>query len=1252
MERYRLREKIMRLTRMLLMVTVMVACTTQSLPAWAQLAELFNAFKQYQTLNKQGEYAKAIPFAQTFIALAKEEYGVAHQFYTNGLNNLARLYDKQSRYTDAEPLYKRALAIKEKALGRDHLNTATILNNLARLYNKQSRYTDAEPLYKRALAIREKALGPDHPKTAISLNNLAEHYRIQGRYTDAEPLYKRALEIREKALGPDHYATAISLNNLAEHYRIQGRYAEAEPLYKRSLVIKEKALGPDHSSTAISLSNLGLLYKAQGRYADAESLYKRSLAIKEKALGQDHPETAISLNNLARLYQRMGHYADAEPLFKRVLAIREKALGPDHPKYATGFNNLAALYKAQGRYAEAEPLYKRSLVIKEKALGPDHPSLAITNDNLGGLYSVQGRYAEAELLHKRSLEIFEKTRGPDHPSTAISLTNLAETYRARGRYADAEPLYKRVIAIFKKALRPNHPNFASSLSNLALLYKAQGRFAEAVPLVKRALAIEEEDLGPDHPSTATGLSNLAGIYRAQGRYADAVPLHVRALAIREKALGPDHSSTAISLTNLAELNKTQGRYADAEPLFKRALAIWEKTLGPDHPGVTTPLSYLADLYRKQGRYANAGPLYVRALAITEKAFGPDHPNTAANLAGLALLYKAQYRFADAEPLFKRALAITEKTLGPDHPDVATALNNLAWIYRDTGDQVSSLSYSRRAVSIRRSRATRSGGNDAGRTSEQKSKRSVFLFHTEAALAAGIPGERRSLIAEAYESAQLASATQAGTAIARMAARFAAGDDGLAKLVRERQDAADQWQILDKALVSAASQPPGKRDKAKEQTLRDSLTDLGKRIAAIDAGLTTTFPQYAVLASNQPGSLSDIQALLEPDEAMVSYLSGPQQTIVFALRHDRVEAKVIKLVGSETLEGAVGTLRRGLDLTGLNRLPSFDTKIAFRLYQIIFKPIEPLLEGARHVFVVPGGALTGLPFGVLVTEQTDVDTKDPSGYRKVPWLARKYAMSTLPSVSSLKALRAFTKRAQASRPFLGIGDPELEGETGTARGIKLVSLFTSPGIANVKAVRQLAPLPESREELQSLARSLGAGDGSLLVGSDATETNVKSAPLSDFKVIAFATHGLVAGELAGVSEPALVLTPPLKGTDTDDGLLTASEVAQLKLNADWVILSACNTAAADGTPGANGLSGLAKAFFYAGSRALLVSHWPVESDAAVALTTRMLALSGKGVIRAEAHRQAMMAMIDKGPARNAHPALWAPFVVVGEGGASR
>jgi CHAT domain-containing protein len=149
---------------------------------------------------------------------------------------------------------------------------------------------------------------------------------------------------------------------------------------------------------------------------------------------------------------------------------------------------------------------------------------------------------------------------------------------------------------------------------------------------------------------------------------------------------------------------------------------------------------------------------------------------------------------------------------------------------------------------------------------------------------------------------------------------------------------------------------------------------------------------------------------------------------------------------------------------------------------------------------------------------------------------------------------------------------------------------------------------------------------------------------------FATHGLVAGEVKGLAEPALVLTPPGEGTDStaleQDDLLTASEVAQLKLNADWVILSACNTAAGD-AGNAEALSGLARAFFYAGARSLLVSHWPVNSEAAVKLTTRIFAQKSD-VGRAEALRQAMLVTIAEG-GRSAHPSYWAPFVVVGEGG---
>jgi CHAT domain-containing protein len=240
------------------------------------------------------------------------------------------------------------------------------------------------------------------------------------------------------------------------------------------------------------------------------------------------------------------------------------------------------------------------------------------------------------------------------------------------------------------------------------------------------------------------------------------------------------------------------------------------------------------------------------------------------------------------------------------------------------------------------------------------------------------------------------------------------------------------------------------------------------------------------------------------------------------------------------------------------------------------------------------------------------------------------------------------------PFIGIGNPVLEGQPEAARGVKLATLFRG-GFADVAAVRQLSPLPESAEELRAVAKAMRAEESDLYLAERASEPLLRQAGLDKYRIVEFATHGLMSGDLKGLAEPALVLTPPAEAGPDNDGLLTASKVATLKLNADWVVLSACNTAAADGSPDAGGLSGLAKAFFYAGARSLLVSHWSVESKATVKLITDAFAELEKDpkIGRAEALRRAAMTMLDpSNPPEFAHPLMWAPFVLAGEGGAGR
>lgn len=223
----------------------------------------------------------------------------------------------------------------------------------------------------------------------------------------------------------------------------------------------------------------------------------------------------------------------------------------------------------------------------------------------------------------------------------------------------------------------------------------------------------------------------------------------------------------------------------------------------------------------------------------------------------------------------------------------------------------------------------------------------------------------------------------------------------------------------------------------------------------------------------------------------------------------------------------------------------------------------------------------------------------------------------------------------------------------ARGVTnaaYTDFWQGAGVDRARLAQALPQLPDTADELNAVAKDLGVSSADIHLGEDASETTVKRAALADYSIVYFATHGLVAGDVKGIAEPSLVLSIPKQPSEFDDGLLTASEVAQLKLNADWVVLSACNTIAGD-KPGAEALSGLARSFFYAGARALLVSHWAVDSEAATRLATstfdRLKADPKLG--RAEALRQAMLAYLnDASSPRNAYPALWAPFALIGEG----
>jgi CHAT domain-containing protein len=495
---------------------------------------------------------------------------------------------------------------------------------------------------------------------------------------------------------------------------------------------------------------------------------------------------------------------------------------------------------------------------------------------------------------------------------------------------------------------------------------------------------------------------------------------------------------------------------------------------------------------------------------------------------------------------------------------------------------------------------------------------------------------------AFEFAQHARLTTAGRAMASTLTRLATGSDALSDILRAHDTLLER-----RSLVEAEQSQEG----------RDARLKIDLQLKEVTERLQAQYPQFDQLLRPNVLGIAQITAALGPDEAVLKYVSTDAGLFAFLLTPEQVGFNRQE-VTTPQLAQMVEVMRKGLDPTEATRAaeplqpgfnpgptgPKFDFDTAKRLYALLLRPHEERLSKVKTLYIVPDGPLLSLPFSMLVRGGPDPEITSYKDYARVDWAIRHYAFSTVPILSALPLLKKTFEPAPI--PFVGIGNPQLSG---------LVSPVTftrgvGDQIVDPDALRSLAPLPETAQELRQLNTLIAKGKGLLFLGGAATEPMVRSGQLKDAQVIAFATHGLLGGDILGMQEPALVLSPPDHATEANDGLLSSSEIARLKLNAAWVILSACNTAGGNDSNGTEGLSGLARAFLYAGTRGLLVSHWPVQSDAAVVLTTGMFERLERGTNKGgpAALQQTILQMIDFPPKENwRHPSVWAPFVVIGK-----
>ena len=1021
-----------------------------------------------------------------------------------------------------------------------------------------------------------------------------------------------------------------------------GHWAEGLAAAQKLENLVRRRQGADNMNYAGVLHNEGMFLNNLGRYPEAVDKLNAALAIKLR--NNDVASTLRTSNILVASLGMLERRAEATTVAERALALGTGAFGANDVRLSDTLSALGGLARDKENLTESVRYFERALAGLQAA-NSSPSDVGSAMDNLGDVYGLQGRFDDGERMLKQALDLFDRSFGNNAeaaPNYDKMLNDLGNLYLDAGRLADAEATMRRSLAITRARHGEAHPNVAGTMGNLATVLEHEGRYAEAEKLYQQALQAYERIFGPNHATTAIGLNNLANVYAAQGRNEAAAGLQERVLAIYEKAFGPDSPDVGRALNNLANSYTDMGRTAQALDLYRRSLAVMERKFGEGSGPTALAAGSLGQALAEAGQTDEARPYLVRCLDIDERIVGSRHPQLIKDLRSLALLDLKTGNLTDARSRLDRALPIAQDRLGPRHHDTIATLINLADVDRREGKWQDALGRLRLAATA---------------LNAQQNVQFIrfpeidpWLIDTIWRVSDGKPDNAAK--DEAFGAAQRAHETKAGAALSQMAARFGAGNDAIAALVRRQQDLKASLDTLDKRVTSELGQADGKRNDTLIASLRAQTAQTQKSLDDVTAQLDRSFPAYADLSNPQPMSLAQTQGLLKPDEALVVFIVLGDKTYAFAVTREASALRQIAL-GSREVSDRVAHLRQGLSDPETAQ-SSFDLDASFDLYNGLFGPITADIAGKPKLLIAPAGALTSLPFQVLVTKKPDAASADR--YRQAAWLLNERAITVLPSVPSLRALRSLARDSRAQKPFIGFGDPVFQrspGDKRPGRNVQPYQNYYEGSAVDLERLRTGLPaLPETAGELRAVAKALGASpQDDVKLGAAATVTSVNQLALDQYRVVDFATHGLVAGEVNGLSEPALVLTLPDRPTSDDDGLLTASRIAKLKLDADWAVLSACNTAAGD-KPGAEGLSGLARAFFYAGARALLVSHWPVDSDAAVRLTTGAFSeLSAHpGIGRAEALRRSMKSLIaDRSSPRNADPAVWAPFVLVGEGG---
>lgn len=882
------------------------------------------------------------------------------------------------------------------------------------------------------------------------------------------------------------------------------------------------------------------------------------------------------------------------------LALTCKTLRGGWPYQGLGLRAGDAVYLAETIPAAAPPLERAIALLAGRPLpSRDSPGLSRPlPDKAAG--SGRSMYSAGDLDRFRQL------------------LRRAQYFNFRGEHAAAETLYRQALDLQQDRLSSGYAGLAYVLMHLALELSNQERFAEAEALFVQA---EQAEQGSFDRSEQARLIGYRAVHMAnQRRSQRALELAREASSLRREISAGRMAASGRDFQAFDARGATAGS-GNAAPLLD--IGGNDATAAGD---LVQSLYLEGAMLLRQGDIDEADAVLAEALAVLQRESRvPRHWLLRCRVLQARIL-ASRGRTAAAEALLTDSIAAQRKMAANSRTE-AQAWLDLSRLQAAHGGRDQALRSFREAVAIL----------EAGQFSLRLEDAMPF-FALSLAEAAANPAGRSTTFAEMFRVGQLVRSPSTAQSIGLASARLAANDQESGRLIRELQDARRRVEALDQTLQQARADPAALAlqldalDQARQQAAADA--------AGLELSVQAAAPNYQYVIDAPVGS-DEVRAALRPGETLLQVILGDKRSVGFIVTSDGVEAFPIDLSETEARQ-YVTQLRAPFDV--IVGAP-YNVAKAHELYKRLFGRIESRLAGGGALIVVPGGPLLSLPPGVLIASPPAA-TATGTAHGQYDWLARRHPLTLAPSVQSFVRLRSAARPSQARRSLIGFGD--FQPRTDAASLIKARRLPESCK-EDAQALIRMPALPETAGELAFAQTLFPSGDSSLLLRGNFTETSVRASPLADYRLVYFATHALLPQDVNCWNEPLLTASAEDGGEGPGhDGLITASEIMDLKLDAELVILSACNTAGPDGQPGGDSLSGLARAFFYAGARALLVTHWRIPDAPTKALMMRFLsALSSGNATAAQALQQAQTALIDD--PKLSHPLNWGAFSLVGDGG---